>query len=243
MLLKKEFEFVESSSPITEPISKFGGQPVWINTPHWPIDSEKGNQMLFMGQIAFDVELFPRPGEMMAYLFISGSADPLYNQAIGIVIQSKDNAFVSENTNDWVKFTEANTGPSIFELDENREPVYKEYSIKFGPLIEEKEIAVDERVGWEDLDLEDGYTFTYPELAGKKIGGQPLYIEGKTVPHSYFTENQWINFLQLAPLEGYRENLRPNFYPFYMEMGEFGILNIFLSEDFSKVGGYVQGPS
>ena len=38
MLSKKEFEFVEISSPITEPISKFGGQPIWINTPHWPLD-------------------------------------------------------------------------------------------------------------------------------------------------------------------------------------------------------------
>jgi len=33
--------FEKVSTPITEPVTKFGGQPVWISDPQWPVSREK----------------------------------------------------------------------------------------------------------------------------------------------------------------------------------------------------------
>ncbi|PRY32668.1 hypothetical protein [Umezawaea tangerina] len=52
------------SGPITDPVTKFGGQPVWLDTPTWPLSRELGTQMRFLGQIAL-------PGERLVYLFMT----------------------------------------------------------------------------------------------------------------------------------------------------------------------------
>ena len=243
MFLKRAFQIIATPEPITTPTSKFGGQPVWLNTPHWPLDAKGGKPMLFMGQIALEEALFPGAAGTVAYLFVGAQAQPLYHSAIGVVLQRQDGALVGTSAHDAEAWVQKATGPAIFELDAQRQPVYKEYKMVFGPLVEEAAVAVQERVGWDDLEVESGYHFTHPELAGNKIGGQPLYIEGKSVPHDYFTNDQWLHFLQLAPLQGYRNHRQPNFYPFYLDLGEFGLLNLFITKDLSQVRGYVQGPS
>jgi hypothetical protein len=49
--------------PITEPVSKFGGQPVWIGDPTWPLEAD-GGPATFMAQ-------FTIPGrDGLAYLFL-----------------------------------------------------------------------------------------------------------------------------------------------------------------------------
>ncbi len=57
--------------PVREPITKFGGQPVWLDAPTWPIAAD-GGPMTFMAQFAV-------PGvDGLAYLFIDPSeADQL----------------------------------------------------------------------------------------------------------------------------------------------------------------------
>jgi hypothetical protein len=32
---KYDFEFIEADAPITDPVTKFGGQPVWLERPEW----------------------------------------------------------------------------------------------------------------------------------------------------------------------------------------------------------------
>jgi hypothetical protein len=57
-----------TSMPIDRPVTKFGGQPVWIGSPTWPLGSD-GEPMTFMAQ-------FSIPGvDGMAYLFIDPSED------------------------------------------------------------------------------------------------------------------------------------------------------------------------
>lgn len=89
MLLKTQFEIVETPTPITEPINKFGGQPVWINTPHWPIDPATGEQMMFQSQIVLDPALFPDSNGAIAYIFY-GDGEQLYNEAFAVVLQTKE---------------------------------------------------------------------------------------------------------------------------------------------------------
>ena len=39
---KHRIEFHEVSSPISEHVTKFGGQPVWFSEPQWPVNSANG---------------------------------------------------------------------------------------------------------------------------------------------------------------------------------------------------------
>src|SRR5687767_8256440 len=49
-----------SHSPISKPITKFGGQPVWINQAQWPISKKTEKPMMFIGQIKLEPGLFGR---------------------------------------------------------------------------------------------------------------------------------------------------------------------------------------
>jgi HEAT repeat protein len=61
-------ELRRADLPVSEPVTKFGGQPVWLEAPTWPIAAD-GGPMTFMAQ-------FRVPGEDgLAYLFIDPS-DP-----------------------------------------------------------------------------------------------------------------------------------------------------------------------
>ncbi len=67
--------FIEAETPITEPVTKFGGQPVWIGEPDWPLSRETGNPMRFIGQIELKEELgFTTPANM-AYIFMTEEED------------------------------------------------------------------------------------------------------------------------------------------------------------------------
>ena len=239
MPLKTQFQIVESPTQILEPITKFGGQPVWLAEPRWPLSPETGEQMIFLGQISLNQDLFPQPDSTMVYLFFSEESEPLYNEAFAVVIQTSENVHTS---GDGIEFVSATTGPAIYELDEYHQAVYKEYRVVLNPEQNEDLIPLEERYTMNDLDYDTGFQFSRPELAGNKIGGQPLYIEGIDNPPEQFNSDKWLLLLQLAPIQGYWHNLQPNFYPFHLELGEFSILTVFISQDYTQAICYVQQP-
>lgn len=61
------------TEPIGAPVSKFGGQPVWLAKPQWPIARGDGEPMRFICQIALPPEL-QCGGQRMAYIFMSENA-------------------------------------------------------------------------------------------------------------------------------------------------------------------------
>src|SRR5690349_5931465 len=72
---KKSIEFFEAKRPITELRTKFGGQPVWLEKPEWPLSKKLGEPMRFIGQIALEPELFGDIPGRMAYLFMTDDPD------------------------------------------------------------------------------------------------------------------------------------------------------------------------
>lgn len=237
---KTQFQIVESPTEILEPITKFGGQPVWIAEPRWPLNPETGEQMLFLGQISLDQEVFPNSNGTMVYLFFGDVSEPIYNEATATVIQTAESVYTNDDSE--IEFSSEATGPTIYELDEDREAVYKEYRVVLNPAENEDSVPLEERYTMNDLDYDTGFHFARPDLAGNKIGGQPLYIEGLDTPPEYFISDEWLLLLQLAPNQGYWHNLQPNFYPFQMELGEFGILTVFISQKYKKAKFYIQQP-
>jgi hypothetical protein len=65
---RRSFELRSVDEPITAPITKFGGQPVWIGDPTWPLGVD-GAPTTFMAQF----EIPDRDG--LAYLFLDPGAD------------------------------------------------------------------------------------------------------------------------------------------------------------------------
>ncbi len=240
MPLKTQFQIVESPTQILEPITKFGGQPVWIAQPSWPLDPETGEPMIFLGQIYLHPDLFSNNNDTMVYLFFSGENEPIYNEATAIVIQISENVYT--NAAPEIEFVSEATGAAIYELNENGEAVYKEYKVVLNPVENEESVPLEERYTMNDLDYDTGFHFSRPELAGNKIGGRPLYIESLDTPPEQFNSDEWLLLLQLAPTEGYWHSLQPNFYPFLMELGEFGILTVFISKDYKQAKCYIQQP-
>jgi len=59
-------EWKRAEKPVKKPVTKFGGQPVWIDRPQWPLSREKSWPMRFIGQIALKPELFGRMRAKMA---------------------------------------------------------------------------------------------------------------------------------------------------------------------------------
>jgi hypothetical protein len=68
--VRQDLRFIEASEPIQEPITKFGGQPVWVDAPAWPLSAALGRPMRFLGQIRL-------PGEAvrLGYLFLTEEFD------------------------------------------------------------------------------------------------------------------------------------------------------------------------
>ncbi|PKT70951.1 hypothetical protein CW362_21740 [Streptomyces populi] len=73
------------TEPVTEPVTKFGGRPVWLEEPTWPLDPSTGEPLVFIGQ-------FRVPGEelRLAYLFLAEDdrvmgMDPTSGEAVVLV--------------------------------------------------------------------------------------------------------------------------------------------------------------
>ncbi|MEU6934908.1 hypothetical protein AB0A05_38140 [Streptomyces sp. NPDC046374] len=64
-LPRLRMSFRAAPGPVTEPVSKFGGQPVWLEGPAWPVHPPTGEPLVFIGQ-------FRVPGNevRLAYLFL-----------------------------------------------------------------------------------------------------------------------------------------------------------------------------
>ncbi|MFJ1706313.1 hypothetical protein [Kitasatospora sp. NPDC088346] len=75
-----------AEQPISDPVAKFGGEPVWLAEPTWPLDPGSGEPLVFIGQ-------FPVPGQelRLAYLFLDeedivmGGTDPERGDAVLLV--------------------------------------------------------------------------------------------------------------------------------------------------------------
>jgi uncharacterized protein YwqG len=251
-LLKRTFTFEESTIPITELKTKFGGQPIWLNESAWPLNPESiaDEKMLFLGQIVLEEDIFPDSNGAVVYLFFADGIELLYEKSTAIVIQTTNSTYKTEFKNFYLKYVAEATGKSIYEFDEDNNAVPKEYNLLFNPLETEIPTPVAERWDrWNDFDYDTGLSFSKPDLAGNKIGGQAICMSGLSNLPAYYDSEDWNLLLQLAPIQGYWDTAlkaqggyRPNFYPFSMPMYEFTIISIFISKDYTQTKWEIQSP-
>jgi uncharacterized protein YwqG len=162
---KHRIEFQEAAAPITKSITKFGGQPVWIADPQWPLSRQTGKPMRFICQIAISQELFPNSPVRMAYLFMTDEeggefVDGTYEPDGG------ENAVILQPGNAPVPATNVAEGPTLYRM------VEKPGHDRLQP--EPCEFAV--RV------IEEDDTSETASLEENKIGGSPVFMQGDEYP-------------------------------------------------------------
>jgi uncharacterized protein YwqG len=173
---KFAIEFIESKAPIREPVTKFGGQPVWIEDPQWPLSKATGNPMRFICQIAIDPQLFGQIQPRMAYLFmtdeeeyVDGTWEP----------DSGENAVILQPGSASMAIEPLKEGPTLYRIAKGmfkkrtRGPC--EFAVK---LVEANDPVMMEEVGAPD---------------GNKIGGAPAFLQGEEFPGA----GRWRLLLQL----------------------------------------------
>lgn len=157
-------QFTASDEPINSQKTKFGGQPVWLNTPQWPHDAS-GNPLHFVCQILIDNTLFPEAQGKMAYVFISTAED-----AETWDPEFTDNAVIIQpGILPDIKVEILNEGPSLLD---------KEYDVELRLKQEPYNVAPD-------LLDEDSYKDYVRDLSINKIGGTPLFIQGDEYPKGF----------------------------------------------------------
>lgn len=169
-------------SPIRDPVTKFGGQPVWRQQPAWPISATTGQQMMFVCQILLYPEIFGEVVGRMAYVFM---ADTDQAMATTWDPDSGDNAVIihpnGRPTRAPVK--PLATGPSIYEyvqIPETGElrPRPMEFAVDVFRRTDPDFVDEANRVAMEDA------VFQRYERAceGNKIGGTPLFLQQDALP-------------------------------------------------------------
>lgn len=225
--MKKKYtiNFQESPAPIIEPITKFGGQPVWIEKPEWPVSRSTGKPMMFICQIALDEEFFGKTESRMAYIFMTGDEDGYADctwEADGgenaVIIQPGGNnpptagAAIGQSLSVWKvppdSLADKLKGLFTGKKRKKREPFPCEFAVGASAIIPETKTSREEG------NFEN------------KIGGTPRFLQGKEFPDG--NKNDWKLLLQLDSSS----------VPFEINFGDAGIGYAFISND-GKTGKFL----
>jgi hypothetical protein len=216
MVKRASLDFSAADSPITELVTKFGGQPVWLGEPQWPLSRATGQPMLFIGQVALAPELFGDTPSRMAYLFITDDRDEYVDGTWEA--DSGENAVILQPGLPGVPTQPLTTGPTLYDMrkvagEPLLQPVPVEFAVQYRWCHDPVFVTEGERCTWPD----DRSTSFGQQLDGNKVGGTPGFMQGDEFPGP----GQWRLLLQLDAMQ----------VPFYINFGDAGIGYAFLSED------------
>jgi uncharacterized protein YwqG len=225
MMKRATIELDEVKQPIREAVTKFGGQPVWVEEPQWPLSRESGEPMRFICQIRLDEDLFGATAARMAYVFMTDGEDYVDGTWEP---DGGENAVVLQPGGAPVETAKLAEGPTLYRMvkklfrkDLVSEPC--EYAVRLTegedpPLADE-----DVSISWSEAAAQEHEK----RLAGNKLGGTPLFIQGPELPD----EGEWRLLLQLDSTQ----------VPFYLNFGDAGVGYAFISLDGRKARFLWQG--
>ena len=179
---KRRIEFNEASSPITDAVTKFGGQPVWISEPQWPLSRETGNPMRFICQISIRDDLHANLAAKMAYLFMTEEEDGEFVDGT-YEPEGGENAAILQPGNVECPFSPLHQGPTLFRMVEKPgkemlEPEDCEFSVT---LIDEDDLEFVLDTDQSELSEGERESVT-GNLDENKIGGTPVFMQGDEFP-------------------------------------------------------------
>jgi len=210
---KKSIEFFEVKHPITEMVTKFGGQPVWLEKPEWPLSRANSEPMRFIGQIALEPEIFGNIAGRMAYLFMT---DPPVNETWSA--EGGENALIVQPGITEIKTEPLSKRPTFYRMVKKffgavTVPETLEFSVHLAPGDDPAWMDEASRCKLSDQQI-DALTTS---LSGNKIGGVPGFLQGDEFPK----DGPWQLVLQLDSAN----------VPFHVNFGDAGIGYAFISAD------------
>jgi uncharacterized protein YwqG len=201
---KRVIAFRVTSQPITDLVTKFGGKPVWLTQPEWPLSSATGHPMRFICQIALDPDLFGEIPGRMAYLFITdeeqfvdGTWDP----------EGGENAVIIQPGMLTVPTAPLRSGPTLQRGESN--PAGRHL------IFRDVEYAVDLALNADPDSFSDEEALDHLEEC--KIGGTPAFLQGERYPSG----GQWKLLAQIDSADDL----------FYVNFGDAGVGYAFVSAD------------
>lgn len=136
-------------SPITEPITKSGGQPVWLEEPCWPLSREYGTPMHFICQIVLTADLFGDIEPRMAYLFLTDDEDAT---AETWDLDGGENAVILQPGGTWEGLSESRReGPTLCQRTSSGGAGWVTTPVELAVDLQADEDA--EEGAWDDLEM------------------------------------------------------------------------------------------
>jgi uncharacterized protein YwqG len=213
---KYSLTFHEVQQPITEPVTKFGGQPTWLTAHQWPLSRSTGESMRFICQIALDPQVFGEIPGRMAYLFIADDEDSFVDDTFDP--DSGENAVIIQPGTNEIPTQPLLTGPTLYKMVSRPSEKYLvpescEFTVEISPG-EDPEVIVEDEHAHESPQAWAQFTELWSEI---KIGGTPAFLQGPEFPE----DGNWRLLLQLDSAN----------VPFYVNFGDAGVGYAFLSQD------------
>ena len=173
-----------AAAPIEEPVTKFGGLPVWVDEPAWPVSAATGEKMLFIGQVVIDQPLFPVPTPRIAYLFITEDTETTAGQLATWDPNSGENAIVIQELSAGRRLAIVD-GPRLKETYwkgavRMERPLELAATVCIEPV--PAELSDEERY---HLMMDRRVEIEYYNALGQKIGGTPDWIQGDEAPEGW----------------------------------------------------------
>ncbi|HEY1387770.1 MAG TPA: DUF1963 domain-containing protein [Ktedonobacterales bacterium] len=168
---------VPAPTPIVEPVSKLGGQPVWLAEPKWPLSKATGKPMSFVGQFALYPEIFGSFEAQMAYIFMYDD-EPFVD---GTWLPNGGENAVILQPGAWNGPTMASaTGPTLYDTVQRPDGVVEQVPVEYGLRLTLGEDAdvLDENA-FRARDAWDEYCAYLDE---SKIGGAPAFLQNPEYP-------------------------------------------------------------
>ena len=198
MIKKYVLSAEPAAASIMEPISKLGGQTVWLDEPQWPLSRATGKPMNFVGQFVLYPEIFGPLEARMAYIFMYDD-EPFVN---GTWLPDGGENAVILQPGAWTEPAIARaTGPTLYHAarrpDGAIEQVPVEYALRVTPGEDPERLDENEfraRGAWDE----------YCEHVNEsKIGGAPAFLQNPEYPGP----GEWKLLAQLgSTLFGYNIN-------------------------------------
>ena len=212
-------EFREVLTPVTELVTKFGGQPVWKGKPCWPIGKSTGKPMEFICQVVIPKELFPNAAGKVVYLFMA--AGDSHETPSTWEPDSGDNAAIVQPDGNPDSAKEQADGPTLHrwvESEPNRGALKRLFQTKVKRERRSCEFVVraipyESETSRPDRDAEHFG-------GGTKLGGRPDFVQGEEYPAG----EGWRLLMQIDSAR----------VPFDINFGDAGIGYLFLSQDGSQ---------
>jgi hypothetical protein len=216
MMRSYALSFKPAAAPCRELVTKFGGQPVWVQQAQWPLSASSGEQMKFICQIAVYPELFGQGMARMAYVFMTDlekQVVPAWDPNGG------ENAVIMQPgrpANIQTKSVE--NGPTLYEYVEiPGDPMLHARPCEYiAELTKRNDPDFVDEVNRSAMD-EISYENYSKAVEGNKVGGTPAFLQEDAFPAPGHL------LLQLDSAK----------VPFYINFGDCGVGFAFISADTS----------